>query len=321
MAEKPVLVTGGTGFVGANLARRLLREGCQVHLLVRQGHAPWRLQGIEDKVQLHEVELTDRAALDLLVAQVRQEWIFHLAAYGAYSWQTDLRQMIQTNITGTANLLEACAQAGFGAFVNTGSSSEYGAKDHAPAEEENPEPNSHYACTKVAATLLCRYTAQDRNLNLATLRLYSVYGPYEDPGRLFPALIRKGLQGELPPLVSPDTTRVYVYVEDVCDAYLLAASRPGQAPGVVYNVGTGVQTSLRQLVELARAELGSAAEPSWDSMPARIWDTSVWVADNCRIRQALGWEPRTVLKEGFKRTAEWFRQHISLSPEEKGPQR
>lgn len=315
---KRVLITGATGFVGANLARRLLREGCQVHLLVRREHATWRLQGIADQVQLHQVELDDRAGLDQLVSLVRPEWVFHLAAYGAYSWQADLQRMIQTNITGTTNLVEACARVGFAAFVNTGSSSEYGAKDHPPAEGEALEPNSHYACTKAAATLLCRYTAQSRNLHLPTLRLYSVYGPYEDPGRLFPALIRKGLQGELPSLVGPETTRDYVYVDDVCDVYLLAATRPGQAPGAIYNVGTGVQTCMRQLVELARQTLGIAVEPHWGSMPARIWDTDVWVADNRRIREALGWQPRTSLAEGFDLTVEWFRQHASLLPGEKG---
>ncbi|MBI2505919.1 MAG: SDR family NAD(P)-dependent oxidoreductase [Candidatus Latescibacteria bacterium] len=318
MAEKRVLITGATGFVGANLARRLLREGCQVHLLVRQGHAAWRLQGIRQQVRLHQVELTDRTGLDRLIEQIRPEWIFHLAAYGAYSWQTDVQRMIQTNVADTANLVEACARVGFAAFVNTGSSSEYGAKDHPPAEDEALEPNSHYACTKAAATLLCRYRAQSQNLHLPTLRLYSVYGPYEDPGRLFPALIRKGLQGELPPLVSPDTMRDYVYVEDVCEAYLMAASRPGQAPGAIYNVGTGAQTSMRQLVELARKALGIAVEPHWGSMPARIWDTSTWVADNRQIREALGWEPRTPLAEGFSRTVEWFRQHASLLPGERG---
>lgn len=318
MADKSVLITGATGFVGANLARRLLREGCQVHLLVRQGYTTWRLQGIRDQVQLHQVELTNQTELYRLIAQIRPEWIFHLAAYGAYSWQTDLQQMIQTNVVGTANLVEACARVGFVAFVNTGSSSEYGAKDHPPGEDEALEPNSHYACTKAAATLLCRYMAQSRNLHLPTLRLYSAYGPYEDPGRLFPALIQQGLQGELPPLVSPDTMRDYVYVEDVCEAYLLAASQPGQAPGAIYNVGTGVQTSLRQLVELARKTLAITVEPNWGSMPARIWDTSVWVADNHRIREALGWQPRTSLAAGFSQTAEWFRQHTSLLPGEKG---
>ena len=321
MADRSVLLTGATGFVGANLARRLLREGCQVHLLVRREHATWRLQGIGDQVQFHQVELTDRAGLDRLIAQVRPEWIFHLAAYGAYSWQAGVQQMIQTNVTGTANLVEACARIGFAAFVNTGSSSEYGAKDHPPAEDEALEPNSHYACTKAAATLLCRYTAQSRNLHLPTLRLYSVYGPYEDPGRLFPALIRKGLQGELPPLVSPDTMRDYVYVEDVCEAYLLAATHPGQTPGAIYNVGTGVQTSMGQLVELARKTLGIAVEPRWGSMPARSWDTSVWVANNRQIWEGLGWQPRTSLAEGFSQTVEWFRQHPSLVPGEKGQDR
>lgn len=318
MTTRRVLLTGATGFVGANLARRLLREGHQLHLLVRSGHRQWRLRGIRQQARLHQVELGDRPALERLATQIRPEWIFHLAAYGAYSWQTDLQWMIQTNVAGTANLAEACARVGFEAFVNTGSSSEYGVKDHAPSEAARLEPNSYYACTKAAATLLCQYLAQSRDLSMPTLRLYSVYGPYEDPGRLIPTLIMKGMGGELPPLVSPDTARDYVYVEDVCEAYLLAAASAGGERGAIYNVGTGVQTSLRQMVELAREALGVRAEPEWGSMPARIWDASVWVADNRKIGEALGWQPRTSLQEGFRRTAEWFRQHLSLLSEEKG---
>ena len=313
-----MLLTGATGFVGANLACRLLREGCQVHLLVRRGHATWRLQGFGDQVQLHCVELTDRPGLDHVISQIRPEWIFHLAAYGAYSWQTDVQQMIQTNVLGTANLVEAGAQVGFEAFVNTGSSSEYGDKRHPPDEEERLDPNSYYACTKAAATLLCQHAAQSQNLPLSTLRLYSAYGPYEDPGRFFPALILKGLEGQWPPLVNPDTKRDFVYVEDVCEAYWLAATCGDQQPGAIYNVGTGVQTSIGQVVEIARKGLGLAVEPSWGSMPARSWDTAVWVADNRKIGQVLGWQASTSLEEGFGLTLEWFRHHRSLLAAAKG---
>jgi dolichol-phosphate mannosyltransferase len=301
-----VLVTGGTGFVGANLARRLLGEH-EVHLLVRPGFTAWRLDGIRKDVRLHEVGLEDAEGVSRAVTAIRPEWIFHLAAYGAYSRQTDVRRMARTNVLGTVNLVEACLETGFEAFVNTGSSSEYGVKDHAPAETERLEPNSPYAVTKAAATLFCRLTGQRQGLRVATLRLYSVYGPYEEPDRLLPTLVVRGLGGDLPPLVDPDVARDYVHVDDVCEAYLAAARRPAPEPGPVYNVGTGVQTTLREVVAVARRLLPIAAEPRWGSMPRRPWDTSVWLADSRRIRAELGWEARVPLEEGLRATVEWFR--------------
>ncbi len=306
---KRVLVTGATGFVGANLARRLLADGHEVHLLVRPGYARWRIAAIRDDVRVHEAALVDAAVVAALFARVRPDWVFHLAAHGAYSGQTDLAQMVQTNVVGTINLVEAALGPGFEAFVHAGSSSEYGFKDHAPPETEWLEPNSHYAVTKASATLFCRYTAQSRGVAIRTLRLYSVYGPWEEPTRLVPTLVVRGLRGELPPLVSPDTARDYLYADDVSDACLLAASRPDQEPGAVYNLGTGVQTTLREVVAVARRVLGIDAEASWGSMPARRWDTAVWVADNRAIARALGWRPRVGLEEGFRRMVEWYRAH------------
>ncbi len=169
---KRVIVTGATGFVGANLARRLLREGHETHLLVRPGYNGWRLEDVRQDVRLHEVDFGDAPALDKVVGAIRPDWIFHLAAHGAYSWQNDLAQIVQTNFIGTINLVEACLKTGCAAFVNTGSSSEYGFKTHAPSENEWLEPNSYYAVTKASATMFCRYTAQSRGAHLPTLRLY-----------------------------------------------------------------------------------------------------------------------------------------------------
>ena len=101
-------------------------------------------------------------------------------------------------------LLDACAEAGVEAFVYTGSSSEYGYKDHPPREDEMLEPNSHYAITKAAATHYCQFVAVQHDINAIAVRLYSIYGPFEDPSRLMPTLIDHGLRGTLPPLVSPD---------------------------------------------------------------------------------------------------------------------
>ncbi len=303
---KRVVLTGGTGFVGANLARRLLRDGHEVHLLVRASHSSWRIDEIRADLRLHQVNVADAEGLRRAVATIRPEWVFHLAAYGAYPSQTDVGTMIQTNVVGTANLVEASLPSGCEAFVNTGSSSEYGFKRGAPAEDEALEPNSYYAVTKASSTLFCRYTAHQYQVRMPTLRLYSVYGAYEEPGRLIPTLVMRGRRNELPPLADPDTARDYVYVDDVCEAYLLAARRPTAELGAVYNVGTGVQTTLRGVVEIARRVLEVTAEPNWGSMPSRSWDAPVWVSDSRKIREQLGWEPRHSLEAGLRLTADWF---------------
>jgi nucleoside-diphosphate-sugar epimerase len=210
------------------------------------------------------------------------------------------------------NLVEAGLRAGFAAFVNAGSSSEYGFKDHAPSEREWLEPNSHYAVSKAAATHVCRYTAQTRGVAIRTLRLYSVYGPWEEPARLMPTLVARGLRGELPPLVDPGIARDYVYADDVSDAFVRAAATSGQEPGAVYNVGSGVQTALGDVVEVARRVLGVAAEPSWGTMEARRWDTSIWVSDPRAIERALGWRAQRSFEDGFRRLVEWLRSEPSL---------
>ena len=302
-----VIITGGTGFVGANLTRRLLHEGHEVNLLVRQGYTSWRINDIGSDLRLHTVNLGDRDSLIRIVGKIRPDWIFHLAAYGGTALQNDCHQMVETNIVGTINLVEACLNTGFQAFVNTGSSSEYGFKDCAPTETEWLEPNSHYAVTKASASLFCRYIAQNHDVLMPTLRLYSVYGPLESSNRLLPKLITLGLEGKLPPLVSPETAHDFVYVEDVIDAYLLAAKTPSQEPGAIYNVGTGVQITLREVVEVARRAMRITVEPVWGSMPSRRWDTNRWVADNRKIEKALGWRPRHTFEEGFRQTVNWYK--------------
>jgi nucleoside-diphosphate-sugar epimerase len=309
---KRTLVTGGTGFVGANLARRLLADGHTVHLLVRPGYHDWRIAEIRDAVVVHEVDMRDRDALDAVLRTVRPDWVFHLAVHGAYPSQRDTKQIVETNIVSTCNLVEAALAAGVEAFVNTGSSSEYGFKDHAPSETEWLEPNSMYAVTKASATLFCRYIAQSQHVRMPTLRLYSVYGPYEEPTRLIPTVIAHGMRGALPPLVDPEIGRDFVYVDDVVRAYLMAAASAGGEPGAVYNVGTGIQTTIREVVAVARAELGIPAEPAWGTMAGRQWDTHVWVANNERIRRELNWSPAFTFSEGFRRMVEWLRNRPSL---------
>ncbi|HLA43242.1 MAG TPA: NAD-dependent epimerase/dehydratase family protein [Aggregatilineales bacterium] len=303
------LVTGAGGFVGANLVRRLLHDGAEVHVFLRPESNRWRLESVLDDVHVHPVDLRDAECVQKAVESICPEFIYHLAVYGAYSFQTDTKTILETNIMGTANLVGACAKTDFEAFVNTGSSSEYGFKNHAPAEDELPEPNSDYAVSKVSTTLFCSYTSRKLERPITTLRLYSVYGAYEEPRRLMPTLIQFGLQGKLPPLVSPDTARDFIYVDDVSEAYIRTAHSKTLDYGEVLNVGSGIQTTLRDVVEVAREVMNIQQEPEWGSMEGRIWDSSVWVANNNRIRERLNWKPQVDFREGFARMVEWFREH------------
>jgi len=308
-----VLVTGGTGFVGANLARRLLAGGHEVYLLARERHKTWRLEGIRPDVRLLEADLEDAEGVRRAVAEARPAWVFHLAAHGAYPAETEVARIVAVNVLGTANLLGACRAHDVEAFVHAGSSSEYGFRGEAPRETDRLEPNSPYAVAKAAATHLCRLAARESGRRVPTLRLYSAYGPYEEPTRLIPTLIREGLRGRLPVLVDPSVARDFVYVDDVVEAFLAAAARSSREdPGAVYNLGTGVQTSVGEAVEVARRALGISAEPRWGTMANRRWDTSVWVADNRRIREELGWAPRHAFDEGFSKTLEWFRKNPEI---------
>jgi nucleoside-diphosphate-sugar epimerase len=110
----------------------------------------------------------------------------------------------------------------------------------------------------------------------------------------------RGLAGELPPLVHPDIARDYVYIDDVSEAYLRAASYPGQERGAVYNVGTGKQTTLREVVDVARRVLGVSAEARWGAMPQRVWDTHTCIANSQKIHDDLAWSPRVSFEDGFR---------------------
>lgn len=300
------VVTGGTGFVGANLVRRLVGEGHETHLLVRPECDRWRLADLEHDVQWHVVAIEDEEGTAAAVSSIGPRWVFHLAAHGAYSSQRDVRAMVSTNVMGTVNLVEAAIRTGVESLVHTGSSSEYGFKDRPPGEEAWLEPNSAYAVTKASATLYCRHAAAAHTAPIVTLRLYSVYGPWEEPTRLMPALALSGREGRLPPLVDPSIARDFIHVDDVVDAMLLTARSGMAASGAVYNVGTGRQTTIGELVAIVRGHFCLDLEPEWGSFPKRDWDTAIWQADPQRIRAELGWVPRLDVGTGFGRFAAWL---------------
>jgi dolichol-phosphate mannosyltransferase len=260
---------------------------------------------VADSFSVQYVELGAANSAARLIRHVAPDWIFHLATYGAYPFQTDFDRAFEANVVATIDFVRAALSQGVESLVLAGTSSEYGPKDHPPVETEGLDPISFYASTKAAATLMTRQLAVAASANVAILRLYSIYGPFEEPTRLIPSLVAESWSNQLPMLAGPDAAHDFVYVDDAIEAFIRVAEARNQ-PGAIYNVSSETQSSLRLVVDTVRDVLGVTAEPAWGSMPPRPWDTSVWLGDSGSLRKTTGWVAEHSLGDGLVKFSHWF---------------
>jgi UDP-glucose 4-epimerase len=303
------LVTGGAGFIGSNLVDALLDQGAEVDVV--DTLVTGRRSNLEGALgrgaRLHEVDITDAAALTALVADVAPEVVFHLAA------QIDVRRSIEdpafdagVNVVGTINVLEAARQARVGRVVNTSTGGAiYGDAKRIPSpEDEPPLPMAAYGQSKFCAERYLGWYSRLYGQSNVTLRLGNVYGPRQDPKgeagviAIFCGLIREGGR----PKIYGDgkQTRDYIYVGDVVRAQLAAAE--AEVGGEI-NVGTGRETSVLDLVAVMKELVPEAAEtfePQFE--PARLGEIERSCLDVTRAREVLGFEAQASLREGMRAT-------------------
>ncbi len=307
-----VLITGGTGFVGACLARRLLRERHNVHVFVRKESNTWRLEDIRKNITEHFVDLRHAAIVDQTVEKIRPQVIYHLATYGGFADQKDVKSILESNFLGTVNLLRACEQAGFDYFVNTGSSSEYGIKSGPMDERDILEPIETYGVAKAASTLFCQLEGVTKKLPIVTLRLFSPYGPWDDPKRLIPYVIKSALRGEAPKLSLPESVRDYIFIDDVLNAYTTVVKQPFY--GEIFNVGSGTQHALGTVVATITNICQNAPTPVWGAVKKQRAEPVRWVANVDKAWQKFNWKPLTTLQKGLEHTIAWMKSNLSLYP-------
>ena len=301
----PILILGAGGFVGANLFRWLDVSRTDVFGVVHTLPC-WRLRGLEGR-QILEVDVNDPVALQSLVQTVKPATIFNCIAYGAYPFESNAEEIYRTNLTSLVRLLELLDTSTLVALVQAGSSSEYGLRCAGPDETAPLSPNSHYAVSKAAASHLINYAGKMRGLPAVNLRLYSVYGPYEDTSRLIPNVVKAGLSRSYCRLVNPDVARDFIYVDDVCHAFVLAAvNLKPENYGESFNIGTGQRTTIRDVAEIARQVFSIETAPEFGTMPNRAWDLTDWYAAPGKALKCLGWKAQISLREGLASTATWF---------------
>ena len=298
---------GASGFIGRNLYGRIAASRSDVFAVV-QHEKSWRMEDVPDD-RIIAVDLTDPVATRNMVTSTRPQTILDCAAYGAYSFEQDPAKIYQTNFQSLVNLVELCAEVRVAAYIHAGSSSEYGTNTSAPTEEESCQPNSHYAVSKLASANFLGYMGKHRDFPCAHLRLYSVYGPLEDTSRLVPNVLKCALGGSLPPFVDARTSRDFVFVEDACSAFILAASRMNPTlHGEIFNIGSGRKTTIAELAEQVKSQFGIAEQPKFGAMEGRAWDLPDWYSNPDKAARMLGWRAATPLADGLNKTADWVRQ-------------
>lgn len=309
---QPILVTGGAGFIGANLVRNLIKTTHNpIHLLVEKNSNLWRLSDISNALVIHEIDLSDSESVRTLIQAFKPATIFHLAAYGGMCTQLNQKQIYDINFYGTINLLNACKEVGFECFINTGSSSEYGMQDSPMSETMALEPVSDYAVAKAAATQFCLKEALFHKLPIYTIRPFSVYGDYEMPSRLIPTIMTNALQQKSIHLSSPHFVRDYIYIDDMIALYrTVADTLPTQAH--IFNGGTGIQSSINDVITAVQDLLPQPLSVIWGASTPRPWEPTHWQADITRSKNILNWQPAYNLHDGLKATMTWFSHHLEF---------
>lgn len=306
------LVTGATGFIGSNVVRALVKRGKHVSIFTREKKISWRLEDISDRLHVYRCDVA-KSPLEKIVDAIAPTVIFHFAAFGVNPWETDLEQMIDTNIKGTQRLITAAKKHHFRLFINTGTSSEYGVKSHPMRETDNLEPVNDYGVTKAGATILVTKMALREKLPILTFRLFSPYGPYEHKKRLFPSVCLSAIEGKPIAVSTPKHVRDFVYIDDVVDAYIKATVRRCN-PGEVMNIGMGREHSVGDVVKTIVKITKNRSHVLWNAVndQGRQVEPPRWQADIAKAEKLLGWKPRTSFVEGIVKTVKWFTKHKSF---------
>ena len=301
------LVTGGAGFIGSHIARRLVADGARVRVVdnLSTGHSA-RLEDLRGSIEFREGDLADDRVSDEVVQGV--ECVFHQAAIP--SVQRSVRDPITTNranVTATLNLLESCRRAKVRRLVYAASSSAYGDTEVLPKIETMPAtPLSPYALQKFVGERYCKLYYGLYGLETVSLRYFNVFGPGQDPYSEYSAVIPKFISALLarkPITVYGDgeQSRDFTYVDNVVEANLIAMG-VGDAPGKVFNIGCGERISLNTLIDLLKRILG--AEATVNHVDPKPGDVRHSLADITLASRILGYRPKIMVEEGLRRTVE-----------------
>jgi dTDP-glucose 4,6-dehydratase len=317
---KAVLVTGASGFIGSHVVEHLVAEGHRVRAFVRyngrdeRGHLDRLPVSVRDAVEVHRGDLKDPVAVRRAVAG--QEWVLHLGALIAipYSYQNPL-DVVQTNVEGTAHVLDACRDSdALERVVLTSTSEVYGTARYVPIDEAHPlQAQSPYSATKIGSDALGLSYHRSFGLPVAILRPFNTFGPRQSARAVIPTIISQALAAGVVRLGSLDPRRDLTYVKDTAAGFAAIAACDA-AVGRVVNIGRGEDLTIGELVERIGRLIGRAIEVEVDERRVRPAASEVGrlLAGTALARELWGWEPRYSLDDGLAETIAWVRDNLHL---------
>ncbi|MFF9839473.1 SDR family NAD(P)-dependent oxidoreductase [Streptomyces sp. NPDC013740] len=315
---RTVLVTGAEGFIGSTLVDLLVERGARVRAFVHykpygeKGHLA-RYLG-DDRVEMWTGDVRDPGRVDDAVAGC--DTVFHLAALIGipYSYVSP-GAYVQTNVTGTEHIAEACRRHAVRRLVHTSTSEVYGTALTAPIAESHPlQPQSPYSASKIGADMMALSFHHAFELPVTVVRPFNTYGPRQSARAVIPTILAQLHAGAQEiKLGSLTPTRDFTYVTDTAEGFL-AVAECDRALGHVVNLGTGREISIGDLARALVTASGREAEVVVDRARLRPSGSEVerLLSDNSRARDWAGWEPRVSLTEGLRRTSDWIAGHLHL---------
>jgi nucleoside-diphosphate-sugar epimerase len=307
--QKRILVTGATGFIGQHLVTRLEEMDAQVYAGTSPSNEPslpaQEPPRAERTSRPVPFDIRDPEAVQDVVADVRPDVVFHLAAVGATNPGVDPRLALMVNAGGVINLLEALKGSDVDRVILTGTSYEYGAS----GTKRRLDPFNAYAASKVAAWAIGHMYWRAHQLPVLTVRPFQVYGPGQPSHTLIPAAIRAAVSGEDFPMTPGEQERDFIFVEDVADG-MIATARTVGLDGTSLDLGTGIGTAVRHVVQqiwqLTEAE--GRVQPG--VRPYRTGAAVHLIADADRTARFTGWRARTSLDEGLRTTMDHLKVQL-----------
>ncbi len=308
-----LLVTGGAGFIGSHFVERALALGHGVEVM--DDFNPFydpeikreNLAAVEDQVRVHEADIRDSDAVDKIVREGGFDTIVHLAARaGVRPSIKEPKLYIDTNITGTFNLLEAARQYSVPRFVSASSSSVYGVLKTAPFKEDMclNQTISPYAATKLAGEQLCSTYSHLYGIRTISLRFFTVYGPRQRPDLAIHSFTRSILEEQsINQFGDGSTRRDYTYVDDIIQGMIACLTYEGPLCDV-FNLGESQTTTLSELIGSIEHALGKRA--IINQMPEQPGDVPLTFANIDKARTQLGYDPRTKIADGIPRFIAWY---------------
>ncbi len=319
MPGRRVLVTGGEGFIGSHLVERLVHDGATVRVLAYY-NAFGRWGWLDDIDCADDVEVVPgdvRDADRVMQAVDGVDVVFHLAALIGipYSYEAP-ESYVQTNVSGTYNVANACRRHDVARMVHTSTSEVYGTAQRVPIDEDHPlQPQSPYSASKIGGDMMALSFHHAFELPVAVVRPFNTYGPRQSTRAVIPTILAQLLAGAAEVHLGAVTpTRDFNYVADTVAGFL-AVAQCDRAIGNVVNVGSGREISIGDLVDKLLAITGSSAKVVVDEQRVRPPGSEVerLLCDNTRAHEWAGWSPQVSLDDGLQRTADWLREHLDAA--------